>query len=164
MENNPVAYPLAGRRVWVAGDRGMVGSALVHRLAREDCTILRAGREELDLRRQAAVEAWMAAARPDTVFVAAATVGGILANDTHPAPFLYDNLMIAANIIHAAHNIGVDKLLFLGSSCIYPRLAAQPIGEEALLTGPLEPTNSLSTPAWARFHRRHAHQSLWTGR
>lgn len=135
-------YSLAGKRVWVAGHRGMVGSALVRRLKREGCAeVLTAGREAADLVRQEACEAWMAKARPDAVFVAAAKVGGILANDTYPADFLYDNLMIAANAIHAAHTIGVEKLCFLGSSCIYPKFAPQPITEEALLTGPLEPTN-----------------------
>ena len=134
-------YPLAGKRVWVAGHRGMVGSALVRRLAREDCEILTAGREDLDLVRQEQVERWMELARPETVFVPAAKVGGILANDSHPAQFLYQNLMIETNIIHAAYRVGVEKLLFLGSSCIYPKFAEQPIVEEALLTGPLEPTN-----------------------
>jgi GDP-L-fucose synthase len=119
----------------------MVGSAIVHRLQAEDCTILTAGREVLDLTNQAAVRAWFAAEKPDAVFLAAAKVGGILANDTYPADFLYDNLMIAANVVEAAHRSGVAKLLFLGSSCIYPRLAPQPIREAALLTGPLEPTN-----------------------
>jgi GDP-L-fucose synthase len=137
----PVLYRLAGKRVFVAGHRGMVGAALTRRLAREGCEILTAGRATVDLRRQDAVEAWMAAARPQAVFLAAATVGGILANATHPARFLYDNLMIAANVIHAAHRADVEKLVFLGSSCIYPRLAPQPIPESALLTGPLEPTN-----------------------
>jgi GDP-L-fucose synthase len=134
-------FDLVGRKVWVAGHRGMVGSALVRRLAGERCDILTVERTVMDARRRDEVEAWLAAHRPDAVFVAAARVGGILANDTRPAEFLYDNLMIAANIIDAAHRIGVAKLLFLGSSCIYPRLAPQPIGEEALLTGPLEPTN-----------------------
>jgi len=137
----PILFPLAGRRVYVAGHRGMVGSALVRRLQRENCEILTASRKEVDLRRQSEVEAWMANARPDAVFVAAATVGGILANDTRPAEFLYDNLMIEGNLIEAAYRTGVKKLLFLGSSCIYPRLAPQPIAEEALLTGALEPTN-----------------------
>lgn len=135
------SYDLAGKRVWIAGHRGMVGAALTRRLASERCTLLETTRAEVDLREQAAVRAWMARERPDAVFVAAATVGGIQANATRPAEFLYDNLMIEANIIHAAHEIGVGKLLFLGSSCIYPRLADQPITEAALLTGPLEPTN-----------------------
>jgi GDP-L-fucose synthase len=135
-------YTLAGKRVFVAGHRGMVGSALVRRLAREDCAeILTVGRETLDLRRQAEVEAWMLKARPQAVFVPAAKVGGILANDAYPADFLYENLAIAANLIHAAHLAHVEKLMFLGSSCIYPKHAPQPIVEEALLTGPLEPTN-----------------------
>lgn len=142
MQSNAVAtLDLTGKRVWVAGHRGMVGSAVVRRLAEENCVVLTAGRAEVDLRRQAATESWMAAQRPDAVIVAAATVGGIYANDTRPAEFLYDNLMIEANIIGAAHQLGVAKLLFLGSSCIYPRMAPQPITEDALLTGPLEPTN-----------------------
>ena len=135
------AYNLRGKRVWVAGHRGMAGSAIVRRLAAEACTLLTVGRDEVDLRRQEQVETWMAAHRPQAVFVAAATVGGILANSTRPADFLYDNLAIEANIIHAAWRTGAEKLLFLGSSCIYPRLAPQPMAEEALLTGPLEPTN-----------------------
>jgi GDP-L-fucose synthase len=134
-------YHLAGKRVWVTGHRGMVGSALVRRLAREQCQILMADRKQVDLRRQAEVEDWVRKAQPQAVFVAAATVGGILANDTYPADFLYDNLMIEANIIQVAQATGVEKLLFLGSSCIYPRLAPQPIPESALLTGPLETTN-----------------------
>jgi len=119
----------------------MAGSAIVRRLASEECEILTVGRRNVDLRRQEQVEAWMAKHRPQAVFMAAATVGGILANNTRPAEFLYDNLAIETNVIHAAYKAGVEKLLFLGSSCIYPRLAPQPIAEEALLTGPLEPTN-----------------------
>ncbi len=134
-------YDLAGKRVWVAGHRGMVGSAIIRRLASEGCEILTAGRAELDLRRQDAVEAWMDKNRPDAVFLAAAKVGGILANDTYPADFLYENLILETNIIHAAYRSGVEKLLFLGSSCIYPKFAPQPITEDALLTGSLEPTN-----------------------
>lgn len=134
-------FPLAGRRVWVAGHRGMVGSAIVRRLEREGCTVLTVGRDRADLRRQAEVEAFLAAEKPDAVFLAAARVGGIHANSTHPAEFIYDNMMIEANIIEAARTSGVGKLLFLGSSCIYPRMAPQPMAEEALLTGPLEPTN-----------------------
>lgn len=134
-------YTLAGKRVWVAGHRGMVGAALLRRLAGEGCEVLVTHRQETDLRRQADVERWMAANRPDAVIVAAAKVGGILANDTYPADFLFDNLMIEANIIDAAWKASVEKLLFLGSSCIYPKMAAQPITEDALLTGPLEPTN-----------------------
>jgi GDP-L-fucose synthase len=133
--------PLKGARVWVAGDRGMVGSALMRRLADEDCETIGLSRGELDLRRQAEVEQWMEATRPDVVFVAAARVGGILANDSQPADFLYDNLVIEANVINSAYRVGVRKLVFLASSCIYPKLADQPIGEDALLTGPLEPTN-----------------------
>jgi len=137
----PVAYELKGKRVWVAGHRGMVGAAILRRLAREGCELLVAGRDELDLRRQAEVEQWMAEWRPQAVFLAAARVGGIQANDSRPADFLYDNLAIATNVVEAAHRTAVEKLLFLGSSCIYPRDAAQPMTEEALLTGPLEPTN-----------------------
>jgi len=120
----------------------MVGAALCRRLAAEDCTVLTVPRRELDLRDQTAVRDWFAAARPDAVFLAAARVGGILANAGFPADFLLDNLSIAANTIDAARRSGVGKLLFLGSSCIYPRLATQPIAEEALLSGPLEPTNA----------------------
>lgn len=119
----------------------MVGSAVARRLASESCEILTAGRTELDLRRQADVEAWMGRWRPHAIIVAAATVGGIMANDTRPAEFLYDNLIIEANIIHGARLFGAEKLLLLGSSCIYPHLAEQPIREHALLTGPIEPTN-----------------------
>jgi GDP-L-fucose synthase len=132
---------LAGRRVWVAGHRGMVGSALLRRLARVDCQILTVARQDCDLRDQTAVERWLADARPDVVVIAAAKVGGILANAANPAEFLYDNLMIAANVIEAAWRVGVAKLLFLGSSCIYPKLAPQPMREEHLLEGQLEPTN-----------------------
>lgn len=134
-------FSLAGKRVWVAGHRGMAGSAVVRRLHGEGCEVLTVGRERVDLRRQAEVEAWMADTKPEVVFLAAATVGGIHANNTRPADFLYDNLVIETNIIHGAHRIGVQKLVFLGSSCIYPRLAAQPMTEDSLLTGPLEPTN-----------------------
>ncbi|MBC7905446.1 MAG: GDP-L-fucose synthase [Rhodospirillaceae bacterium] len=137
----PSEYSLAGKKVWVAGHRGMAGSAIVRRLQREDCHILTADRSRMDLRSQAAVEGWMAENRPDAVVLAAATVGGIHANNTRPAEFLYDNLVIETNIIHSAWRTGVGKLLFLGSSCIYPRAAEQPMREEALLTGPLEPTN-----------------------
>jgi GDP-L-fucose synthase len=134
-------YSLAGKRVWVAGHRGMVGAALVRRLAAEDCEVLTASRAEVDLLRQNAVEDWMAAAKPQAVFVAAATVGGILANDSRPAHFIYENLALETNIIEAARQAEVEKLIFLGSSCIYPRLAPQPMSEDALLTGALEPTN-----------------------
>jgi GDP-L-fucose synthase len=134
-------FDLAGKRVWVAGHLGMVGAALVRRLQAEDCTILTVGRSEADLRRQDQVEAWIETYRPDAVILAAAKVGGILANDTYPGQFLYDNLMIAANVIEAARRCAVQKLLFLGSSCIYPKFAPQPIAEDALLSGALEPTN-----------------------
>lgn len=134
-------FHVANRRVWVAGHRGMVGQALVRRLEKEACQLVYPDRQRVDLRRQSAVEAWMADARPDVVFVAAAKVGGIYANDTRPAEFLYDNMMIEANIIEAARQNDVAKLVFLGSSCIYPKFAAQPITEDSLLSGPLEPTN-----------------------
>jgi GDP-L-fucose synthase len=134
-------YDLQGKRVWVAGHRGMVGSALVRRLTTEKCEILTASRDQMDMLRQAEVEVWMAKEKPQVVFLAAAKVGGIHANNTRPAEFLYENLMIEANIIHAAWKNGVEKLVFLGSTCIYPKMAPQPIAEESLLTGPLEPTN-----------------------
>lgn len=134
------SFPLSGKRVYVAGHKGMVGSAIVRRLERENCQVLTADRS-VDLREQAQVRNWFADNAPDVVVVAAAKVGGILANDTFPGTFLYDNLMIEANLIEAARAAQVGKLLFLGSSCIYPRLAPQPITEDALLTGPLEPTN-----------------------
>ncbi len=132
---------VSGKKVYVAGHLGMVGSALMRRLGQEDCQTVTASRSELDLNNQAAVLAWMHEKRPQTVIIAAAKVGGIVANDRWPVEFLYDNLMIEANLINAAHSIGVGKLLFLGSSCIYPKMAAQPIREEALLTSPLETTN-----------------------
>lgn len=135
-------YDLADKRVFVTGHRGMVGSALVRRLQREPVAeILTAGRTTLDLTRQAEVEDWMADHKPDAVIHAAGRVGGILANRDYPADFLFDNLAMAQNVIRSAHSVGVEKLLFLGSSCIYPKMAPQPILESALLTGPLEPTN-----------------------
>lgn len=134
-------FPLAGKRIWVAGHGGMVGAALVRRLAEENCEVLTAKRQELDLIDQAQTRAWIADQRPDAIILAAAKVGGIVANSSYPAEFLYDNLMIESNIIDAAYRAKVSKLLFLGSSCIYPKLAPQPIPEDALLTGPLEPTN-----------------------
>ena len=134
-------FDLSGRRVWVAGHRGMVGSAVVRRLASEPCRILTVDRSALDLRSSADVLAWMKAERPDAVVVAAAKVGGIMANATSPADFLHDNLAIQDAIIHGAFRTGVAKLVFLGSSCIYPKMAPQPIREDSLLTGPLEPTN-----------------------
>ena len=138
---NSTKFELSGRKVWVAGHRGMVGSALVRLLDNHDCVVLTASRSELDLRRQADVEDWMEAYKPEVVIIAAATVGGILANDMRPAEFLYDNLAIETNIIHAACSVDIEKLMLLGSTCIYPRLAAQPMKETALLTGALEPTN-----------------------
>ena len=136
-----MSFDLANKKVWVAGHRGMVGSAVVRRLASESCIVVTAGRDTLDLRDQRAVFDWIEAERPDLAIVAAARVGGIHANDTYPAEFLYDNLIIEANLIEGARRAGVAKLVFLGSSCIYPKLAPQPIPEDALLTGPLEPTN-----------------------
>jgi GDP-L-fucose synthase len=129
------------RRIWVAGHHGMVGSAIMRRLARENVQALTVSRKEIDLRDQSAVRTWVSHEKPDVIILAAAKVGGILANDTYPADFLVDNLVIQTNVIEAAHRTGVDRLIFLGSSCIYPKLAPQPIKEEALLTGPLEPTN-----------------------
>jgi GDP-L-fucose synthase len=134
-------FELRGKRVYVAGHRGLVGSALVRRLASEDCAILTAPRAVLDLRDQRAANEWFAQNRPQAVFMAAGTVGGIAANSARPSDFLYDNLAVATNVIDAAHRFGVEKLMFFGSTCVYPRLAPQPIPEEALLTGPLEPTN-----------------------
>jgi len=134
-------FELRGKTVFVAGHRGMVGSALVRRLGQENVETLTVGRRELDLRDQKAVFDWFASKSPQVVFMAAAKVGGIVANNTLRAEFLYDNLAIAANVIHAAHLHGTEKLMFLGSSCIYPKLAPQPLREEAILTGPLEPTN-----------------------
>lgn len=134
-------YSLAGKRVWVCGHKGMVGGAVVRRLASEGCEVLTADRSEADLINPAQVDAYMAKHKPHAIFMAAAKVGGILANDTQAAEFLYENTMIATNVIHAAHVHGVEKLLFLGSSCIYPKFAEQPIREDSLLTGPLEPTN-----------------------
>lgn len=168
MSNPSTPFDLSGTRVWVAGHRGMVGSAVVRRLESENVAeVLTAGRDELDLIRQADVEGWMEKNRPDVIVLAAAKVGGILANDTYPADFLYDNLMIEANIIHAAAQTGVEKLLFLGSSCIYPKLAPQPIEESALLTGPLEPTNEWYAIAkiagiklCQAFRRQHGHDFI----
>ncbi len=132
---------MTGRRIWVAGHKGMVGSALVRNLEGRGCEVIKADRSVVDLRNQIAVEVWLKQNRPDAILFAAAKVGGILANDTFPADFIYDNLAIETNIIHSAHAAGVDRLVFLGSSCIYPKFAPQPIKEESLLTGPLEPTN-----------------------
>jgi len=135
------AFSLAGKKIWVAGHKGMAGSAIVRRLAEERGEVLTVDRASLDLSRQNDVEQWLVANKPDAIFLAAATVGGIMANSTRPAEFIYDNLVIETNIIHGAFRADVQKLLFLGSSCIYPKLAPQPMSEEALLTGPLEPSN-----------------------
>lgn len=137
----PTSRPLAGKRVWIAGHRGLVGSAIARRLRRGGCEPITAGRRALDLLRQAQVEDWMRRHRPEVIFIAAGKVGGIMANSAAPADFLYENLMINANIIAAAHDCDVEKVVVLGSSCIYPRDAAQPMAESALLTGPFEPTN-----------------------
>lgn len=136
-----MTFDLTGKRIFVAGHRGMVGGAVVRRLAQEDCEVLTASRDELDLLEQASVRAWMQRARPDAIVMAAAKVGGIKANSDFPVDFLYQNLMIEANIAQAAHEADVGRFLFLGSSCIYPKMAPQPIPENSLLTGPLEPTN-----------------------
>ncbi len=137
----PVLFDLRGRRVFVAGHTGMAGAAIMRRLASEGCELLRAGRDELDLTDQAATEAWFMTEGPEAVFLAAGRVGGIHANAAYPADFIIDNTAIALNVMCAAMKTGVRKLLYLGSSCIYPRLAPQPMGEEQLLAGPLEPTN-----------------------
>jgi GDP-L-fucose synthase len=134
-------FELEGKRVWVAGHRGMVGSALVRLLSRENCEVLTVPRSEVDLRDQAATRRWLVDTQPDAVIMAAARVGGIAANSASPVSFLYDNLMIEANVIEGSARAGVEKLLLLGSTCIYPRDAQQPIREESLLTGPLEKTN-----------------------
>jgi len=138
---NTLLFSLAGKRVYVAGHYGMVGAAVVRRLRAESCTILTIARAELDLTRQAKTEQWIGTARPDAVILAAAKVGGIAFNDSYPVDFLSDNLAIALNVIRASHAAGVKKLVFLGSSCIYPKLAPQPMDEGMLLSGPLEPTN-----------------------
>ena len=137
----PLEFDLRGKRVFVAGHRGLAGSAIVRRLARESCEILTVDHQTLDLTQQDATELWLDKNRPDAVFLCAGRVGGIYANSTYPADFIVDNLLIALNVICGSHKVGVQKLLALGSSCIYPRLAPQPMTEEALLTGPLEPTN-----------------------
>src|SRR3982074_3414530 len=139
MARNPPL--LKGKNAFVAGPRGRVGGALLRRLASEDVKLLTAARSEVDLRDQAAVNRWFAARRPQVVFLAAAKVGGIAANNKLRAEFIYDNLIIATNVIQAAHVNGTEKLMFLGSSCIYPKLASQPLREDSMLTGPLEPTN-----------------------
>jgi GDP-L-fucose synthase len=136
-----MTYNLSSKKVWVAGHRGMVGSAVCRQLENEDCNIIKVGRDEVNLVNQAEVNDWMNAVKPDAIVLAAAKVGGIQANNNFPVDFLYENLMIEANIIHAAHLNEVERMLFLGSSCIYPRLADQPIKESSLLSGALEPTN-----------------------
>jgi len=136
-----MTYNLSDKKVWVAGHRGMVGSAVCRQLKNEDCNIIKVGRDEVNLVNQAEVNNWMSAVKPDAIVLAAAKVGGIQANNNFPVDFLYENLMIEANIIHAAHLNNVERMLFLGSSCIYPRLADQPIKENSLLSGALEPTN-----------------------
>lgn len=134
-------FSLENKRVWIAGHTGMVGNALVKRLSKERCRLLSVGRDELDLTNQDDVQAWLKNAKPDVIIIAAARVGGINVNNMRPVDFLYDNLMIQSNIMNSANHIGVQRLLFLGSSCIYPKYSQQPIKEESLLTGPLEPTN-----------------------
>ena len=136
-----IIFPLKGKKVWVAGHRGMVGSAILRRLEREDCELVTVDRQGLDLTRQEAVETWMHETSPQVVILAAARVGGILANDSSPGPFLHDNLAIQTNVIHTALACGVEKLVFLGSSCVYPKAAPQPMTEDCLLTSALEPTN-----------------------
>ena len=141
MSGTSVMFDLRGKRVFVAGHAGMAGAAIVRRLKSENCDIICAARRDLDLRQSEAVERFMAQAKPDAVFVAAGMVGGIRANSAFPADFLADNTAIALNAIGAAHRCGVQKLVYLGSSCIYPRLAPQPMTPDLLLSGPLEPTN-----------------------
>lgn len=136
-----ISKAISGKKIWVAGHTGMVGSALVRRLADEDCDVLTVTRQDCDLMNRTEVEAWMDDAQPDMIIDAAAKVGGILANNSYPVDFLYNNMELQNNIITTAHKVGVEKLVFLGSSCIYPKLAPQPIAESSLLTGPLEPTN-----------------------
>lgn len=133
-----MTFELDGKRIWVAGHRGMVGAALCRRLAPENCQVITAPRDKLDLREQQDVTRWMDANRPDVIVIAAARVGGILANQLYPADFIYDNIMISANIINAARAFGTSKLLYIGSSATYPELAPQPLREEYLMTGPLE--------------------------
>jgi GDP-L-fucose synthase len=141
MSSSVDIFDLSGKRVYVAGHTGMVGSAIVRRLERENCDIIAVSRRECDLRNSEEVDGLLSRAKPDAVFLAAGKVGGIYANSTFPAEFIADNLAIALNVIRAAHQHGVKKLLYLGSSCIYPRLAPQPLAPEMLLGGPLEPTN-----------------------
>ena len=166
-------------KIFVAGHRGMVGSAIVRLLRAQGRNILTVDRSILDLRRQTEVEFWLRANQPTAIIFAAAKVGGIFANSAYPADFIYDNLTIQTNVIHGAHKAGVDRLVFLGSSCIYPKFAPQPIKEDALMTGPLEPTNrmvrdcqnlrdhdlpGLPPSTWPALHFGHALQSLWAKR
>jgi len=137
----PLLFDFADKRVYVAGHNGMAGSAIMRRLAGEGCEVLTANRQSLDLTQQSATEDWLLRNKPDAVIIAAGHVGGIFANDTYPADFITDNLAIGLNVIRGSYKAGVKKLLALGSSCIYPKLAAQPMTEDSLLTGPLEPTN-----------------------
>ena len=141
LPSSPTLFDLSGKRVYVAGHSGMAGAAIVRRLASENCKILTASHDALDLTNQALTEEWIMRERPQAIFLAAGRVGGIHANDTFPAEFLADNMAIALNVMRAAVAAKVEKLLFLGSSCIYPRNAPQPMSEDLLLTGPLEPTN-----------------------
>lgn len=134
-------YPIEGKKIWLAGHGGMVGQALFRQLAHEDATVLVRTRQELDLADYRATYDWIGDHKPDTVIVAAAQVSGIIGNQLYPADHLYNNLVVAMNIIHAAHEHGIEKLLYLGSSCIYPKYAEVPIREDSLLSGPLEPTN-----------------------
>jgi GDP-L-fucose synthase len=146
-------FTLRGKRVWVCGAQGMLGSALVRRLANENCDVLTVPHSRLDLRDRVATTQWIGANRPDAIFVTAATVGGIHANSTRPAEFIYDNLAIAMNVVHAAFEQSVAKVMVLGSSCMYPRLAEQPVSEESLLTGPFEPTNEWYAVAKVAAHK-----------
>jgi GDP-L-fucose synthase len=151
----PTLFPLSARRVFVAGHRGMVGSVLIRRLAQEEYRILTVGRDAVDLRDQVAVDRWFDEHGPEAVLLAAARVGGIHENNTHPGDFLYDNLAIATNVIEASRRNGVAKLLFLGSFCIYPRVAPQPMPESCLLTGPLEPTKIAGLKLCQACRRQH---------
>ncbi len=141
MKTNQPIFPINNKRIWIAGHNGMVGRALCRRLRAYDCDVLTVDRKALDLTRQQDVDDWVSERRPDAVILAAARVGGILANQNEPAQFVYDNLAITQNVIHAAHAYDVDRLVYLGSSCIYPKCTEQPIKEDALLSGALEPTN-----------------------
>lgn len=143
MNAPPIVYGLSGKKIWVPGAAGLVGRSVIDRLRSEGCEIVTTTRSTLDLRRQAEVEQWVDATRPHAVFLVAATVGGIMANSTRPGEFIYDNLVIETNVIEVARKFSVEKLLMVSSSCVYPRLAPQPMTEGVLLTGPLEPTNEM---------------------